>query len=171
VIESLRLQLLAPVDWQVLRAARLRALLDSPHAFMSSYARESGWGESEWRRLFDAARWMVACESETVIGLAQSLSEPGRLATRHVESVWVAPTHRRHGVCRALLHTLAEMDRETGVTDLLLWVLDDNHDAQLAYKALGFEPTGECQFLPTLGRTELRLRLGITADWTNRKLG
>ena len=48
-----------------------------------------------------------------------------------------------------------------GVTDLLLWVLEDNHDAQRAYEALGFEPTGERQFLPDLGRFERRLRLGI----------
>ena len=72
----------------------------------------------------------------------------------------MAPTHRRHGVIRALLHALAETERRVGVTDLL-WVLEDNHDAQRALEALCFEPTGDCQFLADFGRFEVRLRLGL----------
>jgi GNAT superfamily N-acetyltransferase len=157
----LDLQLLTPVDWRVLRAARLQALLDSPHAFTSTYAHESRWGESEWRRVFDAATWVVAHEAERVIGLARSVREPERPSARYVESAWVAPPHRRHGVFRALLHVLAETERRVGVTDLLLWVLEDNYDAQRAYEALGFEPTGERQFLADFGRFERRLRLAL----------
>jgi ribosomal protein S18 acetylase RimI-like enzyme len=156
---TLSLNLLAPVDWPVLRAARLEALRDSPHAFMSSYNHESGWQEPDWRRMFNAARWIVAREAENVIGLARSVGEPGRSWVRHLESIWVAPTHRQRGVFRALLHALAEMDRRMGVTDLMLWVLEDNHEAQRAYEALGFEPTGERQPLPDFGRFERRLRL------------
>jgi ribosomal protein S18 acetylase RimI-like enzyme len=64
-------------------------------------------------------------------------------------------------VFRSLLCALAEVERRMGVTDLLLWVLEDNHDAQRAYETLGFEPTGQRQFLPTLGRFERRFRLHI----------
>jgi ribosomal protein S18 acetylase RimI-like enzyme len=156
------LYLLTPADWRVLREARLNALFDSPHAFMSSYADEAGWDESEWRRGFEAARWVVARETEQVIGLARSVVEKGRPSTRHLESIWVAPTHRRRGVFRALLHVIANGERENGATDLLLWVLEDNYTAQLAYQALGFEPTGERQFLPSFGRFERRLRLAVT---------
>jgi L-amino acid N-acyltransferase YncA len=134
---------------------------DSPHAFTSSYATESGWGELEWRRLFEAAKWIAACEAGKVIGLARSVSEPGRPATRHLESVWVAPTHRQRGVCRALLVALAEIECAIGASDLLLWVLEDNHDAQRAYAALGFVPTGKRQFLTTFERFEQQLTLGI----------
>jgi ribosomal protein S18 acetylase RimI-like enzyme len=158
---TLQLDLLAPVDWPVLREARLSALRDSPYAFTSSYAHESTWQEPEWRRLFNAATWIVARESEKVIGLARSIGEPELPKTRHVESVWVAPTHRRRGVFRALMRALAESERRTGIADLLLWVLEGNDDAQRAYEALGFEPTGECQFLPAFGRFERRLRLGV----------
>jgi hypothetical protein len=45
----------------------------------------------------------------------------------------------------------------------MLWVLEDNHDAQRAFKALGFDPTGERQYLPALGQLERRLRLEINA--------
>jgi RimJ/RimL family protein N-acetyltransferase len=62
-----------------------------------------------------------------------------------------------------LLHGLAEIDRQMGVTELMLWVLEDNQDAQRAYQVLGFESTGDRQFLPSLGQFELRLRLEISA--------
>ena len=162
IMESMELQLLASHNWQVLRAARLTALLDSPDAFTSSYAYESGWGELEWRRMFDAATWIVAREAGQVIGLARSISEPGQAVTRHVESIWVARTHRRRGVFRALLQAVAETERLRNVTDLAVWVSEENYDARHAFLALGFEPTGERQFIPAFERFEQRLRLGIT---------
>jgi GNAT superfamily N-acetyltransferase len=160
---TLELDLLTPVDWHMLRSARLYALLDSPDAFTSSYAYESAWGEMAWQQVLDAATWIVAREAQTVIGLAKSISEPGCPSTRYVESAWVAPTHRRRGVLRALLHRLAEIDRQTGVTELMLWVLEDNHDAQRAYQVLGFESTGEQQYLPAFGQFERQLRIEISA--------
>ena len=111
--------------------------------------------------MFDAATWIVARNADDVVGLARSVGDPARPWTRHVESIWVAPTHRRRGVCRALLSALADTERRMGVTDLLIWVLEDNHGAERAYEALGFEPTGEQQFLPTLERFERRLRLDV----------
>jgi ribosomal protein S18 acetylase RimI-like enzyme len=159
---ALNLDLLAPADWRTFRAARLAALLDSPHAFTSSYACESDWSEFEWRRAFDAATCLVARETEKVVGLAMSVAEPWRPRMRHLESIWVTPTHRRRGVFRALLSELAKINQRMGVTDLMLWVLEDNYDAQRAYRALGFEPTGERQFLPAFGRFERRMRLKTT---------
>jgi ribosomal protein S18 acetylase RimI-like enzyme len=158
---TLELQLLGPTDWWILRAARLEALLDSPDAFTSSYAHELEWGEWEWQQVFDAATWVVARDVESVIGMARSVIEPEQPEARHVESAWVAPKHRRRGVFRTLLHALAEMHRQTGVTDLMLWVLEDNNEAWGAYEALGFEPTGERQYLPDCGRFERRLRLAL----------
>jgi ribosomal protein S18 acetylase RimI-like enzyme len=166
VIEvNLALHPLIPVDWRMLRAARLRALLDSPHAFTSSYACESEWGEPEWRRMFDAATWFIVRDAKEVVALARSVDGPEQPATRHIESIWVAPTHRRRGVLRALVQALVERERLMGVTDLLLWVLEDNYPAQRAYQALGFEPTGERQRLPDFRRFERRLRLAIRQDF------
>jgi ribosomal protein S18 acetylase RimI-like enzyme len=156
----LNLRSLTPGDWPMLRASRLQALLNSPHAFTSTYAREAGWSEPEWRRLFNSAMWIVARDAHKVVGLARSVTETER-SIRHVESIWVASTHRRRGVFRALLDAITDLERRSGATDLLLWVLEDNYTAQRTYKALGFEPTGERQFLPTMRRFERRLRLGI----------
>jgi RimJ/RimL family protein N-acetyltransferase len=40
-------------------------------------------------------------------------------------------------------------------------VLEDNHAAERAYRALGFEPTGDRQFLAAFGQFEQRLRRKI----------
>ena len=113
--------------------------------------------------MFDACTWIVAQDTEDVVGVAASVTDPGTPSVRHIESIWVAPTHRRRGVFRALLSALAELERRTGVTDLLLWVMEDNPNARRAYETMGFEPTGERQFLPALGRFERRLRLHIVS--------
>ena len=154
-------QLLSPGDWPVLRAARLAALDDSPHAFMSRYEHECRWSADEWKHLFVSAKWVVAREGMAVIGIARSLIEVGRPEARYLESIWVAPTHRRQGVFRTLLYALTEIERHLGVAHVLLWVLEDNHVARRAYAALGFEPTGERQYLSRLGRFELELGLDI----------
>jgi GNAT superfamily N-acetyltransferase len=159
---TLNLYLLTSADWRVLKAARLQALCDSPHAFLSRYDHISELSDLEWQRLLDAATWIVAEEAEQVVGLAASIREPAMPWARHIESTWVSPTHRRRGVFRAMLSALADVERGRGVTDLLLWVLEDNHDAERAYQALGFQPTGETQLLSDLGRFERRFWLPIT---------
>ena len=68
------LQLLSPVDWRVLKEVRLRALQDSPNAFMSCYDSELRLSDWEWRRMFDASTWVVARDAENVVGLARSVA-------------------------------------------------------------------------------------------------
>jgi ribosomal protein S18 acetylase RimI-like enzyme len=152
----------APDDWRMLRAARLSALRDSPAAFASSFACESKWKKPAWQRLFDNATWVVARQDkQQVIGLAKSVVDPERTNARYIESAWVAPAHRRQGLFRRLLEDLARRESAAGVTDLSLWVLEDNHNAQRAYEALGFEPTGKRQFLLAFGKFEQQLRMGV----------
>jgi GNAT superfamily N-acetyltransferase len=157
------LKVLAPDDWRMLRSARLAALQDSPHAFTSSYARESAWGDAEWQRLLKTSTCVVARDGQHVIGLAKSVKARWKPASRYVESVWVAPTHRRRGVLGALLYKLAETCRPIGVTELLLWVLEDNQAAWNAYLALGFVPTDKPHVHRASGRFEQRFRMEIIA--------
>lgn len=155
------IKLIGPDEWHVLRAVRLQALCDSPHAFASRYEAEVRWTEIQWRQQFAAATWVVAVGSGAVIGIA-GLVAAHPCDGPHVESIWVAPTHRHLGVSRALLRALVDRERGNGARDLALWVFEDNHDAHRVYLRLGFVPTGERQPLPhAVGRFELRLRLEI----------
>jgi RimJ/RimL family protein N-acetyltransferase len=154
-------RVLTPADWAVLRETRLRALRDSPHAYIAHYGSELLRSEREWRERFDDAAWVVAIERFDVVGLVGLVGgrppEP-----HHVESMWVAPTHRRRGVSRILVNTLAGLGRRAGLRCLMLWVLEDNTPAWRAYARLGFVPTGERQPIDPAGRRfERRLRLDI----------
>ncbi len=152
---------LSPDEWRLLRKIRLGALLESPDAFLSTYEREAAWDEHKWRQTFEAANWLVVVEDERLIGLLRSFRDPERPWLWQVESTWVAPTYRRLGIFRALLRALVDRLRWSGVSDLLLWVLEDNYAARQVYKRLGFELTGERQPLPG-DRYELRLRRGVS---------
>lgn len=155
----LDIRLLAPADWRVLRATRLRALTDSPHAFTSGYLAESRWDEGEWRERFRAATWLVATERGAVIGIGGLVGQRAREAC-HVESIWVAPGHRNRGVGRSLMDAVADIGRRNGLRHLLLWVLEDNEVAQQVYIRFGFVPTGERQLVDlSRRRYEIRLRL------------
>lgn len=153
----LDIKLLAPDEWPMLRSTRIRALRDSPHAFTSHYLIERRWNEGEWRQRLDTARWVVAIEAGLVIGIAALVDgqEP------HVESIWVAPTHRRKGVFRSLMNALADEARRLKLGELLLWVLEDNVVAQVAYRQFGFTPTGDRQLGPDRRRYEQRLSLAL----------
>lgn len=155
-------QELSAGDWELVRSARLEALGESPEAFVAHRDHEEWWGEWEWRRTFEGAKWLAVRASET-IGILRSVHDPTAPNARHIESIWVAPTHRKRGVFRDMLHRLIELERENGARDLMLWVLEDNHDAQDAYKRLGFVLTGQRQaLLSEADRFERRLRLRLT---------
>lgn len=154
-------RVLTPEDWPVLRGTRLRALRDSPHAYIAAYRSEARWGEREWRERFDDATWVVAVDRFDVVGLVGLVG--GRPPeAHHVESMWVAPTHRRRGVSRILVGAMADLGRRAGLDHLMLWVLEDNTVAWRAYARLGFVPTGERQPIDPAGqRFERRLRLDL----------
>jgi GNAT superfamily N-acetyltransferase len=159
---------LTPADWPMLRAIRLRALRDSPHAFGSDHERETAWSAEEWRSTFASATWFVAFGGRDAVGLSRTVRTAGSPHQRHVESVWVAPGERRRGVCRAMFAELILRERRTGVTLLLAWVLDGNREARQVYERLGFRASGHRQPFPDApGRIEelLEYRISGTSGW------
>jgi L-amino acid N-acyltransferase YncA len=157
----LDVETLAADDWKILRDVRLRALEDSPTAYISSRQTEMVWTEARWRRTFEGALWVVARGRQEIVGLTRSVRVERRPAfERHLESVWVEPGHRRTGVLRTLLRYLIEL--EPDVREWLVWVLTDNVEARTVYERLGFQSTGERQPLDdSSDRSEERLRLSL----------
>lgn len=85
---TLELATLDADDWPIAREVRLRALKDSPSAYISEYEDEVAVGEDGWRERFTRMRWIVARQQARVIGLASSVRVDGRPPyERHVESV------------------------------------------------------------------------------------
>lgn len=113
------------VDSRNARADRMRAMLavaDEPHHVF------------------------VACESETVVGMA--VTAPSRdpdatPTTGELEAIYLAPEAIGRGIGRAL-HDRALADlRERGFTEATLWVLRENQRARRFYEAAGWLTDGE----------------------------
>jgi ribosomal protein S18 acetylase RimI-like enzyme len=156
----LEIRLLEPADWRLLRDTRLRALIDSPHAFTARHHCERRYSAEQWQNRIAAARWVVAVERGIGIGIAGLV--PGHLEEpEHVESIWVAASHRHCGVFRSLLATMIEIARSGDLKDLWLWVLEDNYLAWRVYCRLGFVWTGERKPIGPGRRFERRMRLPI----------
>jgi len=54
-----------------------------------------------------------------------------------IQSVYVLPDYRKHGVYKAMYSTLKEVAKENKVSQIRLYVDKTNHPAQQAYQRLG----------------------------------
>lgn len=130
---------LSPADWPVWRAIRLAALADSPDAFGSTWEREQGFTEAEWRSRLASPCVVIETDSGPVAGASVVELEPG-VAT--VVAMWVHPAHRGHGHCRTMLDELVPWARERN-DRIVLSVNRANPTAGAAYASYGFVRTGE----------------------------
>jgi GNAT superfamily N-acetyltransferase len=91
------------------KEVRLRALQDAPHAFGSTYAKETEFAEAEWMRR--AERWngesgigFLAMEESTPRGISGALLDEKDATRARLVSMWTAPTHRQRGIGRLLVN-------------------------------------------------------------------
>lgn len=139
-----RIDLLSRVDWPDLRSARLAALCDSPDAFVAALDRELQRGPREWIDSIERLTWVAAREGVDVCGImCLTAPDPDAPNERYIESVWVAPRHRRQGLVRRMLQKLEEQARAEGAERLQFWVLETNSPAYDAYLKLSFNEMPE----------------------------
>jgi ribosomal protein S18 acetylase RimI-like enzyme len=145
VIESSRCfvvetDLLCPkTDWPLLMSARLRALQDSPDAFVATLTAEKKQTPEKWGAHYAGSTWAVARDGDEVVGIACLIAaQPDDPQARFIESVWVTPEHRRRGLVREMLWQLEGKARIGGAAFLKLWVLETNDSAYDAYLKLDF---------------------------------
>jgi GNAT superfamily N-acetyltransferase len=125
--------------WEKLRDIRLRALRQSPHAFVADAITEAKLNEKYWKNCITSSTWVAARDGDEIVGIACSVptQEVGR--ARYIESVWVDPNYRNQGILRRMLDRIEEDAWLDGVTRLMLWVLDTNQSARAAYSRLRFD--------------------------------
>jgi ribosomal protein S18 acetylase RimI-like enzyme len=133
-----------------LRDVRLRALQDTPSAFGSTYARESRWSVADWEERAakgngDRSATYLAWDGDEACGIAACFLDPDDHKMAHLVSMWVAPTHRRHGVGRLLVNRIIEWSRTRSAETLRLNVTSNNDVAIRFYERLGFAMTGNTQ--------------------------
>lgn len=149
--------------WEAMRDIRLAALRDAPDAFASSYEREAGFAEADWRRRTTRGGSFLAYARElgtAPVGIAGGYeAEPG---VAELISMWVSPQARGRGVGQALVEAVVGWARAEGMPRVHLWVAEDNGHARLLYERHGFRPTGERQPLPSNARvTEIGMERSL----------
>ena len=130
-------------EWARLRDIRLKALIDSPHAFGSTYENESAFDEDRWRLEFAKQAFVVA----SVDGVDSAMMYVENLlgdfdATCWIGGCWSNPNFRGVGLMRAMFEFLDEQasSRHWLVQGLGVWT--DNDLAISAYEKLGFVEMG-----------------------------
>ncbi len=141
-------------DWRVLREAVLASLTESPKAFIASADELAGKPAKYWRQRLRGSSWAVVERGDRTLGVAAA-KPPGELDDNaqlgeacFIESVWVDPDLRGNGVARRLVTYLIEQQRQEGIRDFYLWVLDHNDPAVRLYKRMEFEQTDRRSELP-----------------------
>lgn len=152
-------------EWREIRALRLNALLDeaAPFAFIESHDESAAMPDSFWTERasgssVDAgpdarARQFVAVAEDgswvgTLVVLVESAGDKdfeGKVIAQtggHVVGVFVRPEHRGGGLIESLFGAGVEWARSRGLSQVRLYVHEENDRAQGAYRKCGFEATG-----------------------------
>ncbi len=144
---------ITPGNVSTFKEVRLRALLDTPSAFGSTYARESELGDAEWMRR--AIRWngergngFLAIDGGIGCGIVGSMLDESDATLATLVSMWTAPTHRRQGIARRLVDAAVAWARSRDVTVMRLMVTSSNAAAISCYEQLGFACTGRTEPYP-----------------------
>jgi ribosomal protein S18 acetylase RimI-like enzyme len=135
------------------KAARLRALRDTPTAFGSTYAQESQLTDADW--VTRARQWSgersvlyLAIEEGTACGIAGSFLDQDDATLAYLVSMWTAPTHRQRGIGRRLVKEILAWACLRRVRTLRLMVTCNNEAAIMFYQRLGFSLSGRTEPYP-----------------------
>jgi ribosomal protein S18 acetylase RimI-like enzyme len=159
-----------PDEWKLLKEVRLAALADSPGAFGSTHAAEVDRADDFWIERAersstspDQATFLARLDGR-VIGLVTAYRIEHAPTSVELMSMWTAPDGRRSGAGRLLVGAVTEWASAGSASDVGLWVMRGNTDAQHFYESLGFAETGEFQPLPSDPcKDEVRMRLELAA--------
>jgi GNAT superfamily N-acetyltransferase len=138
---AIRLRELDEEDWATYRRVRLEALREAPYAFGSTLAREQDRPEADWRRAVASRVRFVAESGGAVVGTA-SCGDGETTGVAALTAMWVDPGFRRQGIGALLVQRVIDWAREARYSQVVLWVVDGNDDAERLYKRHGFRRTG-----------------------------
>ena len=127
--------------WQALR---LTALREAPSAFLTTLQEAEAHRLDDVARRIDAALTFGAFDGDALVGMLTVVPLTGASVAHRatVVAVFVARSHRRHGVARDLLLAAEGAARENGLLQLELAVEATNAPAIAFYTRHGFRRTG-----------------------------
>lgn len=131
-----------------LRSIRLRALLEAPDAFATTFEQASMYSDAEWSNQLADIPTFVAVEDGSDVGLVRCARDRTSSEAAWLISMWVAPETRRARIGSALVDRVVAWALANGIRRLLVDVADANTAAIALYDLKGFKPTGQVGTLP-----------------------
>jgi GNAT superfamily N-acetyltransferase len=147
-------------DWATYRRVRLEALREAPYAFGSTLAREQERPETEWRQAVASRTRFVAESGSAVVGTV-SCGDGESTGVAALTGMWVDPGFRHQGIGALLVERVIGWARDTGYSQVVLWVVDGNDSAERLYARYGFRRTGAQEEVRP-GRLEYEMSRVIT---------
>jgi GNAT superfamily N-acetyltransferase len=132
-------------EWQLLRDIRLRALADSPGAFLATLEEAQADSDDEWRRR--GRGWRAPGDVTFVSGSDAMVVGVRDGDDAWLGAMWVAPGRRREGLGAELVAAVVEWARSWGAARVLLGVSEGNGPATALYERCGFIETGRREVL------------------------
>jgi GNAT superfamily N-acetyltransferase len=152
-------------DVEAMRTVRLRALLDSPDAFGSTYEREAAAAPEMWAtRIATRGNAHFLAWDDVPIGIVAIVRDDSHADAAWLVSMWVAPDARGSGVANDLVATALDWARAERITVLRLHVTDGNDRAERLYVRHGFARTGGTIRRERDDVLEYEMRCNLTSD-------
>ncbi len=147
------LEPVTPQNVLTFKEVRLRALVDTPSAFSSTYARESQFTDDFWitreqQRDGQKSILYMAMDAQAVLGIAGCFIDSKDSTKADLISMWTDPAHRQKGIGRLLVDEIAAWARQRKALTLQLLVTSCNETAIAFYQRLGFTLTGHTEPYP-----------------------
>jgi GNAT superfamily N-acetyltransferase len=132
-----QIERLQPGEGERWRRIRMRALLEAPHAFSTTYATVAQWGAERWEAQVVELATFVAVVDGHDVGVARGALHRDS-DVRELISMWVAPSARGQGLGVQLIESVAAWATAAGASALVLEVVATNAPAIALYERAGF---------------------------------
>lgn len=135
-------RVLSEAEWELYREMRLRALRESPDAFVADIATEEDYDEQLWRDRMNRSDRMICYSGDDPVGIASvRMNEALFENAAELFSLWISPSLRGEGLAAKLVVAASELAEKKGASQLVYWVGTDNARAVAFASSYGFRPT------------------------------
>lgn len=130
-------------DWELFRSVRLRALEESPDAFVASHEDETAEGDDFWKARMNRSQRLLAEDDGDAVGVVSVGAVEESEDAAQLFGLWVQPDRRGTGVATALVKAGVKAAAGQGKHHLRYWVGTDNGRAVAFASGFGFRPTSD----------------------------
>jgi len=132
-------------DSFLFRELRLRALKDSPEAFMSSYESALSRSPASWREQVELSSMgsmrttLLAFDAGRAVGIVAAYQIESSPSVAEILQVWVDPNYRGRGIALTLFQDVIAWATSNGYLKLIATIHKENAEVVEFYERLGFD--------------------------------